>query len=86
MKQNAEVKEDAQDLFKEALTYAEELDDSKYSLNCMASLGILQGEKKFDDFLNQVKMGKVACLQLPENEESRRGNRVIREEIGFQEE
>lgn len=42
---------DAKDLFHEALEYAEELDDSKYSLNCLASLGILDGEHKFGQFL-----------------------------------
>lgn len=53
---------DAKDLFHEALEYAEELDDSKYSLNCLASLGILDGEHKFGQFLQQVKAGQIGNL------------------------
>lgn len=59
---NSAVPVDAKDLFNEAMQYAEELDDSKYSLNCIASLGILDGEQKFNKFLTQVKDGKIGNI------------------------
>lgn len=75
----------AKELFKEALSYAEELDDHKYTLNCVASLGILEGERRFNDFLGQVKNGLVGSIKASGFEgELKRSNRVIKEEIGFQ--
>ena len=37
-------------IFQEALNYAKDLGDKKYELNCIASLGILDGQKQFESF------------------------------------
>lgn len=40
-------------LFKEALDFAQKLGDKKYTTSCIASLGILTGTDKFEDFINK---------------------------------
>lgn len=40
------------DLFKEALDYAKKIGDKKYTTSCIASLGILAGTQKFEEFIN----------------------------------
>lgn len=40
------------DLFMEALDYAKKIGDKKYTTSCIASLGILAGTQKFDEFIN----------------------------------
>jgi hypothetical protein len=42
--ENSSVHIDAKEIFHEALDFAQQLDDSKYMVNCIASLGILEGE------------------------------------------
>lgn len=41
------------ELFREALDYAKKIGDKKYTTNCIASLGILAGTQKFEEFINQ---------------------------------
>lgn len=40
------------ELFKEALDYAQKLGDKKYTTSCIASLGILSGTDRFEEFIN----------------------------------
>ena len=40
------------DLFREALDFAKKIGDKKYTTNCIASLGILAGTQKFEEFIN----------------------------------
>ena len=84
---NKESKQEAEDLFKEALSYAEQLDDDKYSLNCVASLGILEGERQFEAFLHQVNAGHIGNIKPKQAQQInvRKSTQVIKEEIGFQE-
>jgi hypothetical protein len=43
--------EDAEQLFNEALGFATKLGDKKYALNCIASLGIMNGSNAFENFV-----------------------------------
>lgn len=40
------------ELFKEALDFAQKLGDKKYTTSCIASLGILSGTDRFEQFIN----------------------------------
>ena len=47
---NDESVAEEKEIFQEALNYAKDLGDKKYELNCIASLGILDGQKQFESF------------------------------------
>lgn len=60
--ENSSIHIDAKEIFHEALDFAQQLDDSKYMVNCIASLGILEGENQFSKFLDAVKKGQIGNI------------------------
>lgn len=45
-----EKEEQEKQIYKEALKFAEKVGDKQYALNCVASIGIMDGERSFNEF------------------------------------